>query len=182
MSKSKGETLTVSTLIQKGYDPLSYRFMCLQSHYRKQLTFSYDSLDGAEAAYKKLKNKVLNLNTDGDIDNKTFEVFKQKFIETLSDDLNTANAISLIYELLKEEVNDVTKYQLIKDFDQVLSLDLTKKEKLQIDENYILAKINERNIAKENKDYALADKIRNDLENMGILLKDTREGTKFEVK
>ena len=152
MSKSKGETLTVTTLINKGYNPLSYRFMCLQSHYRKQLTFSYDSLDGAENAYKKLKNKVLNLNNNGEIDNTIYEEFNNKFKHFLEDDLNTANAISLIYDVLKSDCNDATKYKLISDFDTVLSLD-----------------------------FQTADKIREELLNMGIVLKDTREGTIFEV-
>ncbi len=182
MSKSKGETLTISTLMEKGYNPLSYRFMCLQSHYRKQLTFSYDSLDGAENAYKKLKNKVLSLDNNGDIDLKVYEKFNEEFKNTLNDDLNTANSLSIIYDVLKDNTNDATKYKLINDFDQVLGLDLTKKEELTIDEDYIMEKIKERNEAKLNKNYTLADQIRNDLEKEGIILKDTREGTIFEVK
>jgi len=181
MSKSKGETLTVSTLKDKGYNPLSYRFMCLQSHYRRQLTFSYSSLEGAENAYKKLKNKVLNLNSDGIIDDKSYEEFNNKFKKYLEDDLNTANAISLLYDVLKSDINDATKYKLISDFDKVLSLDLTKKEEKEIDEEFINKKIEERNVAKQNKDYATADKIREELFNMGIIIKDTREGTIFEV-
>ena len=182
MSKSKGETLTVSTLENKGYNPLSYRFMCLQSHYRKQLTFSYDSLDGAENAYKKLRNKVLSLHNKGDIDNNIYNEFNNKFKSFLEDDLNTANSLSLIYDVLKSDANDATKYKLIKDFDEVLSLDLTKNYELNIDEEFINNKIKERNEAKSNKDYALADSIREELLKMGIIIKDTREGTIFEVK
>lgn len=182
MSKSKGDTLTVSTLKNKGYNPLSYRFMCMQSHYRKQLTFTYDSLDGAENAYKKLKNKVLSLNNFGEIDNTIYDEFNNKFKSFLEDDLNTANAISLVYDVLKSDVNDVTKYKLIGDFDKVLSLDLTKPWEISIDEEFIKEKIVERNVAKQNKDYAKADSIREELLNMGIVIKDTREGTIFEVK
>jgi len=181
MSKSKGETLTISTLKNKGYNPLSYRFMCLQSHYRRQLTFSYESLDGAENAYKKLKNKVLSLNKDGLIDDDKFIEFNNKFKSYLEDDLNTANAITHVYEVLKSDLNDATKYKLISAFDQVLSLDLTKKEEKNIDEEFIKEKITERKIAKENKDYIKADQIREELLNMGIIIKDTREGTIFEV-
>ena len=182
MSKSKGETLTVSTLINKGYNPLSYRFMCLQSHYRRQLTFSYDSLDGAENSYKKLKNKVLNLSQDGEVSEEVFNEYNQKFKDFLADDLNTANAMTLIYDVLKLDVNDKTKFELIKNFDEVLSLDLTLKEESNndIDEEFILKKIEERNTAKQNKDYALADQIRNELLELGITLKDTREGTIYE--
>ena len=184
MSKSKGKTLTVDTLIENGYDPLSYRFLCLQSHYRKQLTFSYSSLDGAENAYKKLKNKVLSLSKDGEIDNEVFNEYKNKFVSYLEDDINTANAISVIYDVLKVDTNDLTKYELIKDFDNVLGLELTVQNTNtnEIDEEYIKSKIEERNEAKKNKNYELADSIRNELLEKGIVLKDTREGTTYEIK
>ena len=181
MSKSKGDVLTVSTLKEKGYNPLSYRFMCLQSHYRKQLTFSYDSLDGAENAYKKLKSKILSLNSEGEIDNNIYDEFNNKFKGALEDDLNTANALSIVYDVLKSDSNDATKFKLISDFDQVLGLDLTKKEEKNVDEKFIEQKIEERNEAKAGKDYAKADAIRDELKNMGILIKDTREGTIYEV-
>lgn len=184
MSKSKGKTLTVDTLIENGYDPLSYRFLCLQSHYRKQLTFSYSSLDGAQNAYLKLKNKVLSLSKDGEIDTEVFNEYKNKFISYIENDINTANAISVIYDVLKANTNDVTKYELIKDFDNVLGLELTVQtiNNTEVDEEFINSKIEERNEAKKNKNYELADNIRNELLEMGIILKDTREGTTFEIK
>lgn len=184
MSKSKGKTLTVDTLIENGYAPLSYRFLCLQSHYRKQLTFSYSSLDGAENAYKKLKNKVLSLSKDGEVETSVFNEYKNKFVSFLEDDINTANAISVIYDVLKAETNDLTKYELIKDFDKVLGLELTTETNntSEVDTEFINSKIEERNEAKKNKNYELADQIRNELLEMGIILKDTREGTTFEIK
>lgn len=184
MSKSKGKTLTVDTLIENGYDPLSYRFLCLQSHYRKQLTFSYSSLDGAENAYKKLKNKVLSLSKNGEVETSVFNEYKNKFVSFLEDDINTANAISVIYDVLKAETNDLTKYELIKDFDKVLGLELTTEtnKTSEVDTEFINSKIEERNEAKKNKNYELADQIRNELLEMGIILKDTREGTIFEIK
>ncbi len=184
MSKSKGKTLTVDTLIENGYDPLSYRFLCLQSHYRKQLTFSYSSLDGAENAYKKLKNKVLSLSKDGEVETSVFNEYKNKFVSFLEDDINTANAISVIYDVLKAETNDLIKYELIKDFDKVLGLELTTETNntSEVDTEFINSKIEERIEAKKNKNYELADQIRNELLEMGIILKDTREGTTFEIK
>lgn len=181
MSKSKGHVLTVSFLEESGFNPLSYRFMVLLSHYRKQLTFSLESLSGAENAYKKLKAKVLNLKNDGDVNNEVFEKYATEFKECLSDDLNTANAITLIYEVLKSDTNDSTKKSIIENFDTVLSLDLTESIEKNIDEAYILEMIEKRNIAKNNKDFATADTIRNELLNKGIVLKDTREGTTYEV-
>ena len=182
MSKSKGNILTVSTLIEKGYNPLSYRYLCLTSHYRKQLMFSYDILDNAEKSYLKLKNKVQMLNTDGDVDKEVFNKYNEQFKALIADDLNTSNALTLVYDVLKSDINDKTKYELIKSFDDVLSLDLTKKDTIDSDlKSYIEEKINERREAKSNKNYELADKIRNELLEKGIILKDTKDGTTYEI-
>lgn len=182
MSKSKGHTLTVSRLEEEGFNPLSYRFMVLNSHYRKQLTFSFDSLKGAENAYVKLKNKVLNLSDDGEIDKQVKEEFIKKFQDALSDDLNTANAITILYDLLKYDVNDITKREIVKYFDQVLSLDLMVQNDKNVDINYVEEMIKKRNDAKKNKDFILADSIRDKLLEEGIVLKDTRDGTTYEVR
>ena len=182
MSKSNGAVLTISVLKEKGYNPLSFRYMCLVSHYRKQLVFSYESLDGAENAYKKLLNKTSSLKFDSNINMDEYNKWNNKFKESLADDLNTANAITILYDLLKSDVDDGTKYKLVSDFDQVLSLDLLKKDIKKADnEEEILKKINERNMAKKNKDYELADKIRDELLKDGIVLKDTRECTTYEI-
>ena len=182
MSKSKGNILTVSTLIEKGYNPLSYRYLCLTSHYRKQLMFSYDILDNAEKSYLKLKNKVQMLNTDGDVDKEAFNKYNEQFKDLIADDLNTSNALTLVYDVLKSDINDKTKYELIKSFDDVLSLDLTKKDTIDSElKSYIEEKINERREAKSNKNYELADKIRNELLEKGIILKDTKDGTTYEI-
>lgn len=181
MSKSKGKTLTISYLEEEGYDPLSYRFMVLQSHYRKQLTFSFESLNGATTAYKKLKNKVLSLRTDEEIDEEQKAIYIDKFKECLNDDLNTANAISLIYEVLKQDMNETTKRQIIASYDEVLSLNLTKENKKEIDKAYIEDMINKRSEAKKNKNFSEADSIREELASQGIVLKDTKEGTIYEV-
>ncbi len=185
MSKSKGEFLTVSLLKEKGYDPIVYRLFCLNSHYRKQLVFSYDSLDMTVKAYNKLKNKTLEVkkNIDGTLMNDVVDNYKNKFDSYLSDDLNTANALTVLYDVLKAEINNTTKLHLIEYFDSVLSLDLLKEN--VIDEellNYINEMINKRNEAKINKDYTLADSIRKELESKGVVIKDSREGTTFEIK
>ena len=182
MSKSKGHVLTVSFLESEGFNPLSYRFMVLLSHYRKQLTFSLESLSGAENAYKKLKSRIANLKNEGNIDENVLETYVTKFKECLEDDMNTANAITLLYDVLKLDINDFTKLAIIKEMDKVLSLDLLKKEEVKIDEEYIKEMIEKRKEAKLNKDYGLADSIREELERDGIILKDTREGTIYEVK
>ena len=184
MSKSKGAILTVTKLKENGYDPLAFRFMCLNSHYRKQLVFSYDALTQAEATLKKLRNKIKSLSDSGELDRNVYEIYNNKFILEISNDLNTANAITVIYELLKDSsVSDKTKISLITSFDEVLSLNLISNEEENLENDaYIKEKIAERNEAKKNKNFELADKIRNELLEIGIILKDTREGTTFERK
>ncbi len=186
MSKSKGDFLTVSLLEEKGYSPLAYRFMCLNSHYRKVLTFSYEALDQATMTYQKLKKRTLSLKEEGSIMEEEFSKYDTLFKEKIGDDLNTAEAFTVLYDVLKEEtLNEKTKRELIKSFDTVFSLDLLKEDKKTMDiefEKYVLEKIEERRIAKENKNYALADEIRKELEEKNIIIKDTREGTTFEIK
>ncbi len=182
MSKSKGEFLTISLLKEKGYNPLAYRFMCLNTSYRKVLIFSYTALDNATIAYEKLRNKIKSLNNKGEMEKEIFREYDAKFKESIADDLNTANTITLIYDLLKSSAKDITKYNLIKKWDMVLSLDLIKNDfnEEQIDKDYIERKIAERNEAKRQENYELADKIRHELEEEGIILKDTRNGTVYE--
>ena len=181
MSKSKGEFLTVDLLKSKGYNPLSYRFMCLNSSYRKVLVFSYEALSNAENSYLKLKKKISTLSDDGDISKDVYEEYDSKFKAYVGDDLNTANAITLIYDLLKDSVNDSTKLSLIKAWDTVLSLDLLEDESIEVNlDSEILEKIELRNKAKLEKNYELADKIRDELLKDGIKLIDGRDGTTYE--
>ena len=181
MSKSKGDFLTVSLLIEKGYDPLSFRFMCLNSHYRKQLVFTYEALHQAEATLKKLRNKISNIVDEGELDEGEFSTYNDRFIKEISNDLNTANALSVMYELIKDEqVNGHTKLELIKKFDKVFSINLIN-EKSKNEDKEILDLIEKRSEAKKNKDFELADSIRSELENRGIILVDTREGTTYKI-
>ena len=181
MSKSKGDFLTVSLLIEKGYDPLSFRFMCLNSHYRKQLVFTYEALNQAEATLKKLRNKISNIVDEGELDEGEFSTYNDRFIKEISNDLNTANALSVMYELIKDEqVNGHTKLELIKKFDKVFSVNLIN-EKSKNEDKEILDLIEKRSEAKKNKDFELADSIRSELENRGIILVDTREGTTYKI-
>ena len=182
MSKSKGEFLTISLLKDKGYDPLSFRFMCLNSHYRRQLVFSFEALNQAEATLKKLRNKIANIKDEGDLDEGAFATYNDKFIREISNDLNTANALSILYELLKDDqVNGHTKLDLIQKFDKVFAIDLIKEDEQIEDDKEILSLIEKRNNAKKQKDFELADSIRSELLNKGIELIDTREGTTYRI-
>lgn len=179
MSKSKGDILRVVDLKNKGYDPLSYRYFILNTYYHKQVNFSFDALDSAEVALKKLRNKIKQLKDIGSLDNNIFKDWDDKFKSYIEDDLNTANAMTLLYDLLKSDVDDSTKLALIKSWDKVFSLDLIQEDCDEL--NYeIIKKIEERNLAKKNKDFAKADMIRDELLKQGIKLIDGREGTTFE--
>lgn len=184
MSKSNGEFLTVDLLIKKGFNPLAYRLFCLQSHYQKQLLFTYESLDGAQNTYDKLLSKIKSINGDSsEVDKALFEKYNNMFKETLCDNLNTSNSLTVLYDVIKSNLNNNTKLELIKSFDKILSLDLIKEEKYDEELiSYIEDMITKRSNAKKEGNYELADSIRNELLERGIILKDTREGTVYEVK
>lgn len=182
MSKSKGEFLTVSLLEEKGYNPLVYRMFCLQSHYRKPLTFSYDSLDNTAKAYDKLIKRISSLSKDGEIDKAKADELDKKFREALDNDLNTSLGLTAVYDVLKADTNDATKLYLIERFDEVLGLDLTKNEAESASDlgSEIEELIAKRQEARANKDWATADKIRNDLLARNIKLIDTPNGVTWE--
>ncbi len=200
MSKSKGEFLTVSLLEERGYDPLVYRFFCMQSHYRKNLVFSWENLDNAKIAYEKFISKVaaLKANESDVIDEVAFADGKKKFTDALDNDLNTSLAVTALYDVLKINTNDKTKLALIKNFETVLDLGIiAAADKLRAQNNnnasegsdiapellaYINEKIEARKAAKKAKNFAEADSIRDELLAKGITLLDTREGTKFTIQ
>ena len=181
MSKSKGDFLTVALLKEKGYNPLSYRYMVLNSHYQKPLEFTYEALDGSQNAYFKLKNKINSLDkTKNNIDQDAYLKYEQEFKEALASNLNTSLALTVLYDVLKASINDATKLALVKSFDQVLSLDLlTEHKDTDIPEN-ILELVELRNNYKKEKNYQEADKVRDKLEKLGYKILDTRDGFKIE--
>ena len=200
MSKSKGEFLTVSLLESKGYDPIVYRFFCLQSHYRKSLVFSYENLDNAVVAYNKLVARIAALKPDGEeIDKVAFDELDKKFREAMDNDLNTSLGVTALYDVLKAKTNAATKLALIDSFDKVLSLDLIAHAKAlseskdeaaadqpaiasaDISAEEIEALITERKEAKKAKNFARADEIRQYLLDKGVTLIDTREGTTYKI-
>ena len=185
MSKSKGEFLTLSLLESKGYHPLVYRLFCLNSHYRSQLVFSYEAMEATKNAYQKLLGRIASIkeNRSGEKEVDKIKKFESKFKLALENDLNTANAVTTLYDVLKSDCSNETKLYLIESFDTVLSLDLLEETKIEQGlEQYIENQIQKRNKAKKEKNYELADKIRNDLLEKGIELKDSREGTTYTIR
>lgn len=181
MSKSKGEILTVSVLEKNGFDPLVYRYFVLNSHYRKQLAFSYESLEQSKAAYNKLKKRAQSFKNEGELRQENIDKYNDNFKACLEDDLNTANAITVLYDVIKaDDLNGAEKINLIENFEKVLSLGLLDvKEVAEVSDDlasYVENMIEKRKEAKKNKNYALADEIRTELLAKGIEIKDTRQG------
>ncbi|MBR4767638.1 MAG: cysteine--tRNA ligase [Lachnospiraceae bacterium] len=190
MSKSKGAILTVSLLEEKGFDPMVYRLFCLQSHYRKPLEFSFEQMENVKNQYEKLKKRVQEIKKQAGpeaADESVFASYRESFRNAVTNDLNTASALTVLYDVLKADVNAATKLKLIESFEEVLSLDLLKEEEAKDTEvsgdlkAYVESMIAERLEAKKARDFAKADAIRNELLSKGIVLKDTREGTLWEI-
>ena len=189
MSKSKGEFLTVSLLEEKGYDPMVYRLFCLQSHYRRNLVFSWENLDNAKIAYEKLIGKIAGLQDDGVVDEAAFNDLKERFTNALNADLNTSLAVTAVYDVLKAKTNDGTKLAALKDFDRVMCLNLLQaaqslRQKQKTEEEVsadpeIDALVLARTEAKKAKNFAKADEIRDELKARGIEIIDTPQGTKW---
>ena len=202
MSKSKGEFLTVSLLEEKGYDPLAYRLFCLQSHYRKALVFSWENLDNAQVTYNKLIAKIAALKPDdGEVEAEAMDALRQKFCAAMDNDLNSSLAVTALYDVLKYKTNDATKLAALADFDEVLSLSLIEKAAVKREElkkeavaagqftivsesgesdAEVEAKIQARQDAKKAKNFAEADRIRDELKAAGIEVTDIPHGAKWK--
>ena len=175
MSKSHGDFLTLSSLIEKGYNPLAYRYFLLTAHYRKELAFSFEALDGAVVAYTKLWNwAAQHLTSEGTI----VESYQQRFLESLYDDLGTPEAIATIWALMKDTtISDSDRYVTLLYMSAVLGLGLheAQKEEFAIPEN-IQALIELRTIARNEKNFTESDRLREELANHGFSVKDTNTG------
>ena len=200
MSKSKGEFLTVSLLEEKGYDPIAYRYFCLQSHYRKALVFTWENLDNAVAAFNKLIARIAGLKTEGEVEQEVFEQYKAKFLQQMGNDLNTSMGVTAIFDVLKAKTTDATKLALLGDFDKVLSLSLLEKaaakraeqaaqQTAKAESGYTVtgegdpaidALVMARYEAKKAKNFAEADRIRDELKAQGIEIIDAKDGASWK--
>ena len=187
MSKSKGEFLTVSLLEQKGYDPMVYHFFCLQSHYRRSLVFSYPNLDNAATAYSKLVAKVAALlGAQGVPDEEACNQLRSDFRAAMDNDLNTSLAITAVYNLFKSDADSATKLAMVKEFDSVLSLNLIEAAKKLSEQGSgsdeelpqeVTQLLEKRKAARKEKNFALADELRDKIAELGYTVEETRQGT-----
>lgn len=190
MSKS-GEFMTLEKLIADGFSPLDYRYYILQSKYRKTLTFSYERLLEAKKSFDSLKKKIAaiieNIDKNEKVNNNLIEKYKAEFKEYIEDDLNIANAFTVLFNVLKDEaLNNCERKCLIKEFDRVFSLNLiVEKDKIKLDDErikHIEELLKKRDAARAKKQWEKSDEIRNMLLEENVEIIDTKEGTTWKQK
>jgi cysteinyl-tRNA synthetase len=182
MGKSEGNSITVETLVEKGFDPLAYRYLTLTAHYRTKLTFTLDDLAGAQSALQKLRGIVLELKKQAGAAAESEQTAKYRamFSDYVNDDLNMPKALALVWIILKDQaVPDAGKYRLILEFDKVFGLDLDKVKEVEVGQE-VEALVKERESYRQQKNWAMADEVRKKIEALGYQLEDSKDGMKIK--
>ena len=184
MSKKLGNTYTIDQLIEMGYDPLDFRYFCLNAHYRKKLNFTFEGMTAAKVSFERLRaalwaHKMSSAATDPAVIDK----YKEQFVAAINDDINIPLALGILWTAVKEpESKDI--YELALEMDKVLGLSLDKitapKEPEVEVPDEVAELVRQRNEAKRNKDYALADALRARIQDAGYVLMDTKDGVKIK--
>jgi cysteinyl-tRNA synthetase len=178
MSKSSGEFLRLKTLIERGFDPIAYRFFCLSALYRAKLTFSWEGLDGAARALERLRNAAWDWGEAGSVN----EEYIQKFLDVVNDDLNMPRAMALVWDLVKSELPPGSKKATLLYYDRVLGLGLAiwqpKEVKAPAE---IMALVEQRQLARKEKRWADADRLRNEVLVAGYDIEDTPQGPRVKL-
>lgn len=173
MAKSSGEFLRMQSLIDKGYDPTAYRYLCLTAHYRSDLNFTWESLDGAVTALDRLRSAYFACDDAGDAD----EAAMARFMACVNDDLNTSRALAVVWEVARSDLDGAVKRATLDHMDQVLGLELASwqpREESVPDE--VWAMVNERTAARQEKRWADADRLRDEIDALGYVIEDTADG------
>ncbi|MAF20153.1 MAG: cysteine--tRNA ligase [Parcubacteria group bacterium] len=178
MSKSAGTGYSLAQVKQKGFNPLALRYLFLQAHYRSKQNFTWPSM---EAAQKGLNNLLSQIKELGDQAGKVNQVFQDKFIEKISDDFNLPQALVIAQEVLKSDLTNQAKLATLLDFDQVLGLNLNKKQEIKIPQE-ITKLVQEREQARKNEEFKKADEIRDKIEKKNYQVEDTAQGPKISPK
>lgn len=187
MSKSLGNTYTLDQLQEKGIEPLAYKLFCFTAHYRTKLNFTFDTALSTQKALNRLREGFLK-HQEGTIDvsNEKIKEYEDKFLETINDDLNMPAAMGIVWEVVRNQEKSKQYAELLLKFDQVLGLDLENSKqyleeakKLELPEE-IAELLEKRKQARENKDWAMSDQIRDELKEKGYSVKDTKEGMTVE--
>jgi cysteinyl-tRNA synthetase len=179
MSKSTGKFLRIQTLIERGYDPLAYRFFCLSAHYRTKLSFSWEGLDGASKSLERLRNSVYEWGSAGSVD----DGYVEKFTAQINDDLNMPRALAVTWDLARSELDAATKKATILWFDRILGLGLDKWQPPQdAIPSDILVLVQLRQAARQEKRWSDADALRIQISEAGYEIEDTPQGARVKSK
>ena len=188
MSKSLGNVYTISQLEEKGIEPLAFKLFCYTAHYRTKLNFTFDGVISSQKALNRLREGIIKHKKNGNdnIDDETLNKYKERFIDAINDDLNIPVAMSVVWELARYELKSKKIADMLLDFDRVLGLDLINSEKYLRDEakveipEEIKVLLEKRKKAREDKNWALSDELRDKIKEYGYIVKDTKEGMTVE--
>jgi len=187
MSKSLGNTYTLDQLQEKGIEPLAYKLFCYTAHYRTKLNFTFESAQSSQKALNRLREGyVAHTKANEKVSEEEIETYKQRFLEAVNDDLNMPLAMGIVWEVVRNQTKSNQFANLLLAFDKILGLDiknaqtyLEKEEKIELPEE-IAKLLEERKIARENKNWAESDRIRDELKEKGYQVKDTKDGMNIE--
>ena len=178
MSKSAGNFVTLRTIVERGINPIAFRLLVLMSHYRSPVNFTWEALEGAKQALKRLSTHILELPEGGSVNTE----YQNQFKTIIENDLDTPKGLALLWEVLKDEaLNSADKKATLLDFDKVLGLGLALFKKVEITTD-IQNLINKRDAARQAKDWKKSDELRAEIEAFGFIVKDTEHGTIVEQK
>ena len=183
MSKSLGNTYLVQDLIDKGYDPLSFKMLCFTSHYRNKLNFTWEGLSNAQTSLIRLKEGYeKHKNGNAEVENSIIQEYKTKFLEAINDDLNMPVAMSVVWDVVKNPNKSKKLAELLLDFDKVLGIKIEEKVEQKQDEipQEVLELVEQRQKAREEKNWALSDELRDKINCLGYNVKDSKEGMQLE--
>jgi cysteinyl-tRNA synthetase len=178
MGKSEGNAYVMEDVLKRGFSPLALRYFFLQANYRSKQNFTWEALEAAEVALKKLKNAIADFPSGGKIN----KDYKSRFQEQINDDFNIAGGLALVWELVKDvHVNMNDKKATILDFDTVLGLKLNDMN-IEIIPEAIQKLVSEREIARVSKDFKKSDELRDKISALGYEVKDTSTGQKVSKR
>ena len=189
MSKSLGNVYLLKDIINKGYDPLTYKLFCYSGHYRNKLNFTWEGIEAASKSLERLRNSY-KLNVDGndeltDEDQEKILKIEEKFHSAINDDMNMTLAMSYVWELARFEKKNPEIAKMLLKFDTVLGLKIDKESDKNNEEEIpeeILKLVEQRKIARQNKDWAKSDELRDLIHMQGYDIKDTANGMELKRK
>ena len=185
MSKSLNNIYTIDQLNEMGYEPLAYKFFCLNTSYAKKINFTFDAIKSAQVALNNLRKSLQeHKNGSSIISKETQDKYRQEFLSAINDNLNTPLALGVLFSMIKNEPKSIDVYNLAMDFDKVfgIGLDRFQEEKQEDIPSDIKELAELRWQAKQNKDWTNADKYRDEINSKGYVILDAKDSYRIEKK